>query len=741
MNQEAEVVKKTVAIQDDQEQRFLEYLTTIKSLLRKTNPRADLKLIEKAYHFAKEAHKDQLRLSGDPYFIHSLEVAKILAEMEMDYITVTAGLLHDVVEDTGVSLKEVEEEFSEEIAQLVDGVTKIGGLQFHSLEEKQAENFRKMIFSMVQDVRVIMIKFADRLHNMRTIEYMPRVKQERIALETREIYAPLAHRLGIAKIKWELEDLAFKVLNPKEYEEISQKIREKREEREAYIRRMADPIKRELKKHNIHAEITGRPKHLYSIYRKMVTRNKPFEEIYDLFALRILVNRVDECYFALGVVHTLYTPIHERFKDYIATPKSNMYQSIHTTVIGPEGRMVEIQIRTYEMHKTAESGIAAHWKYKEGKSREDEFDKQLMFLRQVLDWQRDIGDPQEFMEDLKISLFQDEIFVFTPKGDLIKLPRGATPVDFAFAVHTDIGLHCIGAKVNGKIVPLNTELKSGDSVEIITSSKQAPNPDWIKFVKTSKARSKIKRWLKESLQEESIRLGKELLDRHLKKLNKKIGDENLVDAAQSMGFSDVERLYAALGRGDVSVQSVLRKIFPPEELEEKKDESFVKKFISRARRSSDGVKVQGLDHLLISFAKCCQPVPGDQIVGFITRGRGIVVHRADCPNLISLIEDPERQVEVEWDVDRNRQFMVRLNLIGEDRKNFLRDVAEAIAKADTNIVSIDMKAVDSVVYGNIIVEVKNLQHLTRVINKIDSVKGVIRIERLDGMRGREEGEA
>ncbi len=726
---------------DEHELTFRKYLSEIKSLLRKTTPKQDLVLLDKAYAFAKDAHKDQLRLSGDLYFIHCLEVAKILAEMEMDYITVVAGLLHDVVEDTGVSLDEVKEEFSPEIAQLVDGVTKIGELRFSSLEEKQAENFRKMIFSMVQDIRVIMIKFADRLHNMRTIEYMPRVKQERVALETREIYAPLAHRLGIARIKWELEDLAFKVLNPKEYEEISSKVREKRNEREAYIQRLAEPIKRELKKANIKAEISGRPKHLYSIYRKMVMRNKPFEEIYDLFALRILVNRVDECYFALGVVHTLYTPIHERFKDYIATPKSNMYQSLHTTIIGPEGRMVEIQIRTYDMHKTAESGIAAHWRYKEGKLKEDDFDKQLMFLRQVLDWQRDVGDPREFLEDLKVSLFQDEIFVFTPKGDLVKLPRGATPVDFAFAVHTDVGMHCIGAKVNGKIVPLNTHLRSGDSVEIITSSKQTPNPDWIKFVKTSKARSRIKRWLKESLMEESIRLGKELLDRHLKKINAKVREEDLIDVAQSLGFQDLDRLYASLGRGDTSVQGVLRKLFPPEVLE-KKEESLLKKFIARARKTSDGIKVQGLDHLLISFAKCCQPVPGDQIVGFITRGRGIVVHRSDCSNLLSLMEDPERQVEVEWDVDRNRQFLVRLNLIGEDRKHFLRDVSEAIAKADTNIVSIDMKAVDSVVYGNIIVEVKNLQHLTRVINKIDSVKGVIRVERLDGMRGKlDEGEA
>jgi len=720
--------------QESHNARFQKIFETIKADLIKNNPAADLALLDKAYQFARDAHKDQLRLSGEPYFIHALNVCKILAEMEMDYVTLAGGLLHDVVEDTGISLAEVEEEFSPEIAQLVDGVTKISELHFSSLEEKQAGTFRKMIFSMVEDIRVIMIKFADRLHNMRTIEYMPKIKQERIALETREIYAPLAHRLGIARIKWELEDLAFKVLNPKEFGLLSNKVNERQEEREAYIRKIAEPIRIELERSNIKADITGRSKHLLSIYRKMQLRQKPFEEIYDLFAIRVIVNRVDECYFVLGTVHNLFTPIHERFKDYIATPKTNMYQSIHTTVIGPEGRKVEIQIRTYEMHRTAESGIAAHWRYKEGKIKEDDFDKQLVWLRQVLDWQRDEHDPKEFMEDLKISLFQDEIFVFTPKGDLIKLARGSTPVDFAFAVHTDVGLHTIGAKVNGKIVPLNTQLHSGDSIEIITSAKQLPNSDWIKFVKTSKARNRIKRWARESLKEESIHLGQELVERHLKKINSKITDEDLLDAAQSIGFHTTEELYASLGRGETSVQAVIRKILPQELIIEKED-SFLKKFITRARKSSDGIRVQGLNHLLISFAKCCQPVPGDRIIGFITRGRGIVIHRADCPNLLSLMDDPERQVDVEWDVDRDRQFMVRLHLIGEDRRNFLRDVSEAIASSDTNIISVEMKSEDSLVYGNLIVEVKNLQHLTRVINKIDSVKGVIRIERLDGLGG------
>ncbi|MEE9169369.1 MAG: bifunctional (p)ppGpp synthetase/guanosine-3',5'-bis(diphosphate) 3'-pyrophosphohydrolase [bacterium] len=707
--------------------------------MKKSSPNGDFSLLNKAFHFARSAHKDQLRLSGDPYFLHVLEVAKILAEMEMDIVTVTAGLLHDVVEDTGVTLQEVEEEFSAEIAQLVDGVTKISELKYSSLEEKQAENFRKMIFSMVKDIRVIMIKFADRLHNMRTLEHMPKVKQDRIALETREIHAPLAHRLGIARIKWELEDLAFRVLDSEAYEEISKKIKEKREEREKYIQRMARPIKRELKKASIKADIMGRPKHLHSIHKKMLKRNLPFEELYDLFALRLLVERVDECYFALGIVHTLYTPIHERFKDYIATPRSNMYQSIHTTVIGPEGKMVEIQIRTNEMHKTAESGIAAHWRYKEGKAKEDEFDKHLMWLRQVLDWQRDLGDPTEFMEDLKVSLFQEEIFVFSPAGDLFKLPRGSTPVDFAFAVHTDVGLHCIGAKVNGRIVALGSSIKSGDSIEILTSAKQSPNPDWYKTVKTSKARTRIKRWIKDSLLEESIGLGQELLERDLKKLNREVDEEELTDVAQSMGFQDLKHLYASLGRGESSVQGVLSKLTPDKSQPEKED-SFLKRLITGVQKSSDGIRVQGLDNLLISIAKCCQPVPGDKILGFITQGRGIVVHRVDCANLLAMLEDPERKVEVEWDVERDRQFYVRLQLVGEDRTRFLRDVSEAIASSDTNVVRMDMKSEDSLVSGSFLVEVRNLQHLTKVINKIDKVKGVLRIERLVDIDGKEDSE-
>ncbi|MFQ5824287.1 MAG: RelA/SpoT family protein [bacterium] len=699
--------------------------------LRRYSPKADTRMLHKAFDFSYEAHKDQLRNSGEPYFAHCLEVAKILAELKMDSTTIAGGLLHDVAEDTGVSIEEVEEIFGHDVALLVDGVTKISELRFDSLEERQAENFRKMILSMVKDIRVILIKFADRLHNMRTIEFLPRKKQERIAIETRDVYVPLAHRLGIARIKWELEDLALKSLEPKAYWKLVEKIANKRVERERYIRRVVYPIRKELRKANIKAKITGRPKHFYSIYGKMQKRQLPFEQIYDLLAIRIIIQKVEECYFVLGIVHNLYTPVHERFKDYIATPKSNFYQSLHTTVIGPDGKMVEIQIRTQEMHRTAEDGIAAHWRYKEGKLKEDELDKHLIWLRQVLEWQQDIKDASEFMENLRIDLFQDEVFVFTPKGDLFKLPLDATPVDFAFAVHTDIGLHCIGAKVNGRIVPLNYKLKSGDSIEIITSPNQKPNPDWIKFVKTSKARSKIKRWIKDSFYEQSLQLGEEIVTKQFKRYNIKKESVDLDEIAQSLNFQNSEQLFASIGRGDTSYHTVINRIAPEKNIEIK-DTSPFKKFISRARGSVKGVRVQGIDNLMISFGRCCQPLPGDHILGFITRGRGIVVHRTDCKNILNLIENPERTIKVEWDVDKDKHFMVRLNLLGEDRKNFLRDVSESISQTDTNIVSVEMKAEDTIVHSNFILEVRNLQHLTRVISKISQVQGVISVERLNG---------
>lgn len=713
------------------EEKYSKALDELIRDIKKYNVNFDVALLKKAYTFTFDAHKDQLRKSGELYFEHPLEVARILVSLKMDIATICGGLLHDVAEDTGVTLEEVNEEFGPEITTLVNGVTKISELKLENLEKRQAENFRKMIISMVEDIRVILIKFADRLHNMRTIEYLPERKRIRIAQETLDVYAALAHRLGIAKVKWELEDLALKTLNPKAYEDLVRKITEKRDEREKYIQRLAKPIKRELKKVKIQANITGRPKHFYSIYQKMIRRKLPFEEIFDLLAIRIIVNKLEDCYFVLGVVHSLFTPVHEKFNDYIATPKSNMYQSLHTKVIGPEGKMVEIQIRTEEMHRTAEEGIAAHWKYKESRSKEDELDKYLVWLRRVLEWQQDVPDSGEFMENLKIDLFHDEVFVFTPRGDLFRLPAGSTPVDFAFAVHTDVGFHCLGAKVNSKIVPLSYQLRSGDTVEIITSNNQHPNRDWIKFVKTSKARTKIKRWIRDSMFEQSLKLGEEMLAKEFKKYGLKKGNDELIEIAGSYGFSDLNQFYAAIGHGDIPTLRIIHKI-APEKTEQPKEETLLKRFIRRTKSSEKGVRVQGIDNMLITFGKCCQPVPGDRIIGFITKGRGVVVHRTDCKNIVQLMKNPDLNIDVEWDVDKDKRFLVRLYMVAHDRKDFLRDVTETISSTDTNIVNVALQTEESFVHNNMLIEVRNLNHLTRIINRLRKIKGIVNVERLDG---------
>ena len=696
-----------------------------------------LPVLRRAYSFAYEAHIDQWRKSGVPYIEHCIETALILAELKMDVVTLSSALLHDVVEDTGIQIEDVRDKFGDDVARLVDGVTKISELKFHSHAEQQAENFRKMLFSMAQDLRIITIKFADRLHNMRTIEFLSPKKAERIALETREIYAPLAHRFGIARIKWEMEDLSLKVLDSKAYYELAEKVQGRREDRERYIRKMARPVKNELMKHGIQAEIKGRPKSLYSIYRKMQKRGKPFEEIYDLLAIRIVVSKVDECYFALGVVHTLFTPVHDRFKDYIATPKINMYQSLHTTVIGVEGKMMEIQIRTYEMHRIAEIGIAAHWKYKEEKQSVDELDIYSAWLRDMIDWQKDSVDPEEFMDFLKTDLFRSEIFVFTPKGDLLKLPRDATPVDFAFSVHTDVGFHCIGAKVNGRIVPLNSKLKNGDSVEILTSSNQKPHRDWLIFVQTSKAKSKIKRWLKDAQLQEAIKLGEEILSRECKRFQIRPTNKVLKDAALKLGRPSVDKLYADLGQGEISFHRIIELIDPEKyhsEVKPKKTK-ILDKFISRARNSARGVRVQGMDHLLIRFAQCCHPIPGDPILGFITKGRGIIVHRKDCVNLLQLLGQSGRIIEVSWDVEGETDFVVQLRILATGRKDFLRDVAEFLASININIIKMDMKTENAMITAYIILEVRDLSHLTQIMRRLYRIKGVLSVTRDSGVSG------
>ena len=697
------------------------------------NADIDILLIKKAYEFSDRAHAGQYRESKDPYLEHCLQVAFILAEQHLDSATITAGLLHDVVEDTQVTLPQVREEFGEEIANLVDGVTKIGELKFKSAEEEQAEYFRKMLLSMAQDIRVIIIKLADRLHNMRTLDSLDKQKQKRIAQETREVYAPLAHRFGMARIKWELEDWSLKYLDPEVYDELVRKVNERREDREAYIQEITEPLKKELKKAGINAEITGRPKHFHSIYRKMQKRQKPFEEIYDLFAIRITVDTIAECYHALGIVHALWMPVADRIHDYIRLPKSNMYQSLHTTVIGPRGKMVEIQIRTHQMHRTAEYGIAAHWLYKEGRKKLDESDKQMVWLREVLEWQKDLTNPSEFLEYLKIDLFHDDVFVFTPKGELKQLPKGSTPLDFAYAIHSDVGQHCTGAKINGKMVPLSTLLSSGDEVEIVTSPHHMPSQDWLKIVKTSKARSKIKHWLKQKGYEQSLNLGKQIFEKEVKKHNlKSLSEQELSDLAMSLNFKDSEAMFYALGGGNVSTAHIFSKLIPPEE-KEKPEPSIIKRFVDKARGGARGIKVGGMGNMMFRFAQCCQPVPGEEIVGFVTRGRGISIHRADCSNALQIGIENERKVGVEWDVDKDQSFMVKLEVLVQDRKNILKDITEAIADADTNIRGAEIKGGESMASGSFVIEVKNLSHLNKTLKRIAKVKGVIQVERAKGM--------
>jgi GTP pyrophosphokinase len=688
----------------------------------------EIPILKEAYNFSIEAHKNQRRYSGEPYFDHLYEVATILAELKMDSTTIAAGFLHDSVEDTGVHLDEIEEKFGEEISILVDGVTKIGELKFESREKRQAETFRKMLLSMAKDVRVIIIKFADRLHNMRTLEHVPEKNRERIALETRDVYVPLAHRFGIATIKWELEDLVLKHIDEDAYEDINRKVNQRREEREDYIAQITDPILKELSKANIKASVSGRAKHFFSIYDKMIRRSKPFEEIYDLLAIRIIVDKIEECYYALGIIHSLYMPVYDRFKDYIAMPKLNGYQSLHTTVVGTMGKMVEIQIRTWEMHNTAEIGIAAHWRYKEGESGDEEFERHMGWIRNLVDSQMQEEDPNEFMENLKIDLFQDEVFVFTPKGDLFKLPRGSTPIDFAFAVHTWVGMHCIGAKVNGRIVPLKSQLRSGDQVEIITSANQEPHQDWLGFVKTGKAHQRIRKYLRENQQNQTFKFGEEILVKYLKKFNLSMDSPEFKAIMPKLGFQKIDNLLLELGRGELTTEAIGKKLFPKEEPKEKT--SFFTKYIKRAR-SGSGINVQGMDNMLIQFGKCCQPVPGDKIIGFITTGKGITVHRIDCKNMLNLPDNHEKKIEVSWDLDKDYHYQVHVSILSEDRRDLLRDISLAISSNDTNIVMIEFKLEDSLVKGNLIVEVNNLHHLTKIIHGVQKIKGVISVERID----------
>ncbi len=698
-------------------------------------PPDDVAFVTDAFHVAEKAHEGQVRKSGEAYFTHVLEVAFILSRLRLDRETVAAGLLHDVVEDTTVKLKDIEARFGTNVAHLVDGVTKIGHLPFTSVEHEQAENFRKMLLSMIRDVRIILVKLADRLHNMRTLEWHSADKQKSIAKETMEIYAPLAHRLGIGLLKWELEDLAFKYLEPEEYRNIEEQIGQKRQEREDYIERVSRPIVEKLREAGIQVEISGRAKHFYSIYRKLHHRDKTLSELYDLLALRVVVPSVQDCYHALGILHTLYTPIHERFKDYVATPKSNLYRSLHTTVVGPEGHVIEIQIRTFEMHRTAEYGIAAHWKYKEDGKTDQQMDSQLQWLRQMMEWQHDLKDPREFMESLKIDLFQQEVFVFTPKGHLKQLPRGATPIDFAYAIHTEVGNKTIGARANGRMVPLHYTLKNGDTVDIITSNQAHPSTHWLQTAQTTRARTKVRHWLKAQRQTESLGLGRQMLERELKQLRIVLDmDRDLTDVAQGLGYEDNEKLLTALGNGSQSLQAVMNKLKPPE------PKSRMAGIVPRVDKllrgglsaTSPGIQVQGVGNLMVRFAQCCAPVPGDRIVGIITKGRGISVHRHDCVNIIGSSVEPDRHIDVSWDAGKEQSFPVRIVVTGEDRPNLLADLSKKISADGTNIQKGDFVSEDGLMRCTFMVEVRNLRHLNEIIASVRQVRSVRNVVRDEG---------
>ena len=726
----------------------------IESLIKKINDNCinvDIDIIEKAYNFAGEAHKSQKRESGEPYIIHPIDVAEILAELGMDTNTIAAGLLHDVLEDTDCTYKEMSDMFNEEIASLVNGVTKLGKIEYKSKQEQQADNVRKMLLAMAKDIRVIIIKLADRLHNMRTLKFMPKEKQKLKAKETLDIYAPLAHRLGMSKIKWELEDLSFRYLHEEEYYDLVRQIAEKRVEREAYISSIIDDLYKNLEESGIDSDIEGRPKHFYSIYRKMVNKNKTIEQIFDLTAIRILVNSVKDCYGVLGIVHTIYKPIPGRFKDYIAMPKPNMYQSLHTTVIGPQGKTFEIQIRTFDMHKTAEYGIAAHWKYKEGDAGEDKekgFEKKLAWLRDMLEWQKETSDAEEFMEGFKIDLFSDEIFVFTPKGVVINLASGSTPIDFAYRIHTDVGNRCIGAKVNGKIVPLDYKLKTGEIIEIITSqSAKGPNMDWLNIAKSNQAKSKIKSWLKKAKKDENINKGKELLEKELRKQGVILSEITKGDSyerlAKRYNLHNSDDIYAAVGVGSISASAFVSRLKEEnlgdkvkqsdEEIAKNIEEHIAKSDRVNKKEGNYGITVKGESNLMIRFARCCNPVPGDEIQGYITKGRGVSVHRTDCSNLKSLIAyDPNKVVDVSWGMSKGASYVAEVRVKSDDRMGVLSDIMKVITDSGLHLNALNANsAKGNEALINIKVKIDSIEQLRELMKKIRRLKGVTDVFRVN----------
>jgi len=711
----------------------------LKEILATNGGQYNIEKIEKAYRFAENAHAGQLRNSGEQYINHPVQVASILAELEMDDSTIIAALLHDVAEDTEKNLDDIRKNFGEEVARLVDGVTKLGRIEYKSKVEVQVENLRKMFLAMAKDIRVILIKLADRLHNMRTLSYQSEKKQMEIAQETIEIYAPLANRLGIFRIKWELEDLSFRYLHQKEYYDLVEGISYKRKEREEQINEVIGQLKIKLEEVGIVADISGRPKHFYSIYKKMINQNKDLSEIYDLTAIRVVVETVNDCYGALGIIHTLWKPIPGRFKDYIAMPKPNMYQSLHTTLIGSHGEPFEIQIRTWEMHRTAEYGIAAHWKYKEGKKLENnDFEKKLSWLRQLLEWQHDSRDAGEYMESLKVDLFADTVFVFTPKGDVVELPADSCPIDFAYRVHTGVGHSCIGAKINGRIVTLDTKLKNGDIIEILTTKNPTgPSRDWVCLVKTSQAKNRIRQWFKKEKREENIARGKDGLEREARKIGidptVSLKNDNLMKLVKSFGFINIEDLYAALGDGAITFKKALARL--KDEILKDGEEIRPSQTFNQESRSttkgSQGVRVKGVDNILIRLSQCCNPLPGDSITGFITRGRGVSIHRQDCNELLGMsLKDKDRFVEVEWESNAESLYPVDIEIVGLDRPQLVSDILNVITDTRTHMLGMNARVgKDKISSIQIKIEAKSLEHLNFVLQKIRRVKDISMVER------------
>ena len=698
---------------------------------------ADIELIRRAYEFSAAVHKGQRRMSGEPYLTHPVEVAGLIADLKLDVASVVTGLLHDTVEDTLTTLSEIEAGFGNDIAALVDGVTKISQINFSSREEKQAENFRKMILAMARDIRVILVKLADRTHNMRTLDHLPPERQHDIAQETLDIYAPLAHRLGIYWMKSELEDNALRYLHPEVYYQLKRNVAKKKAERERYIQEVIAILSKRLEESGMEAEVVGRPKHFYSIYQKMQAQNLLYDQIYDLVAFRIVVDSTRECYEALGVVHANWKPVPGRFKDYIALPKANMYQSLHTTVIGPYGERMEVQIRTHTMHRVAEAGIAAHWRYKGGQRVAAEDAQRFTWLRQLLEWQQQVQDPQEFLHSVKEDLFSDEVFVFTPKGDLLNFPEGSTVIDFAYRIHSEVGHHCSGARVNSRLVPLRYHLRSGDTIEIITTAHQTPSKDWLNFVKTSRAKQKIRNWIKYQQRTRSVAVGREILERDLSRyhldLAKLRKQGRLAQLVSDLSQRDEETLLAGIGYGKLTSHQVLSKLLPTDALQQRPPEDSPLKRLFRkiARQDHAGVRVSGVEDVLVRFGKCCDPLPGERILGFITRGRGVTVHAVDCPRVLE--SDPQRRIEVVWEDGASGPRPVTVEVMCIDEPGLLANMSKAISSAGVNISRAQVHSVpDKKAVNTFEVVVSSVDQLNRVIRSLGKVRGVMKVARARG---------